>query len=1412
MGAIIPQVITEDRAGASIGIDGSLRFDSSKSHYLTRTPTSVGNRKTWTWSGWVKRSALSGLNESYIFNAGFSTDDSRLRFDSSDFLSFVLYQGAATVAALTSASVYRDFSSWYHITLVVDTPQSVSTDRVKIYVNGSQLILSGTYPTQNLDTSFNTAQPHTIASRALGGSYFFNGQLTNVYFIDGQALTPSYFGYTDPLTNTWRPKRFKPQATPNNGTTWSSAGNFSGDVRSQGDTYGPPKMFNGIIGNESTTDAICFAPYTSNSFCTWTSPATLTGLTSLRLYVDLSGTTGRLTVNGVDYSSLVTALSGGDGWISIPQSSLSTIGFGYTGGLVSATGIGAVEVNGVILLDGDTTNIGKNGFYLPFDGNSPIGQDLSGNVGIAWTAVNFGGSNTIEKATGALPILNTDGGGKVARVGVRTDSNASSLVLALPLVGIASDVSNMINSGSTQKTTTVTSGVSSSAQSIFYGGSYYFDGNNDYITVTNSSDFNYTTSQSFTVEMWLYGMNSGRNFPVGSTAYNNGTVDYSGGIRIDWSPGTNFIFQVGTGFVTGTNVTTNTWHHIAYVYDAVAQTTKLYVDGVQNGSTTSGTQSLTNAGNLLLGVQGSDLILDYQGYIQDFRIYKGVAKYTKNFIPASTDPDILPDTPSGVAYSSNVALVPSTDGAVAFDGSGDYLQTAASGTNFTVGGAAFSIECYAYFNDFSSTPAIFSAGSGGVSAVVSSTGYLTLYRNGAGGYANSLSTNQLSTGRWYHLAWVTSDGSQWYGYVNGVQGTFTAGWTGEATTTPGYVGTYGNSVGTQSPNAFISNLHVVKGTALYTSNFTPPTVGITTVANTKLLCCKSQTSATAFDVSPGIITAFGNVAASNFNPFTENINTQRGQESGYCTWNPLAGNTYSASYKNGNLTFDTNGIAADGLHVFSTYQLPTSGKWYWETTFSLGVGFPGINSNITKGDNTQLSTMKVYNSNGEIGGVAGSSTWTTGDVIGMAYDADAGTLRFYKNGILQPTSISSVGSSSGPWWAQVRQDRTATCDTTFGQKPFKFPPPAGFQPLALANTPRPTIVRPDQYVGIVTYQGTGSSLTTSFGFTPDFVWVKNRSAAHQHRLFDSVRGDNNIISSNAVNIEQNISNSLSIVRNGFTVGTSTVANTNGNGYVAWGWRAGGQIGVGRSFMIDNVGFATAGNAGMNAGTIIPSGASVNTKSGFSIITYTGNGNASATISHGLTSAPSFIILKRRDAAVNWFVYARVLGNGVIEGLNTTAAYNSVGGTFALTAPSSSVFTVGGTDGNNNTSTYVAYLWAEIPGFSKFGSYTGNGSSDGPVIVTGFRPRWVMVKRTDSTSDWIIYDTDRDAYNVMGKALYPSLSNAEADSPPRIDFLSNGFKARISGASEPNWTGGTVIYAAFAEAPSFNLYGGQANAR
>ena len=340
----------------------------------------------------------------------------------------------------------------------------------------------------------------------------------------------------------------------------------------------------------------------------------------------------------------------------------------------------------------------------------------------------------------------------------------------------------------------------------------------------------------------------------------------------------------------------------------------------------------------------------------------------------------------------------------------------------------------------------------------------------------------------------------------------------------------------------------------------------------------------------------------------------------------------------------------------------------------------------------------------------------------------------------------------------------------------------------------PTIPAGNLFMNATTYTGNGGTNVITNGatgasFQPDFVWLKGRNVAYDHFLADSVRGISNELSSDTTSAESTYSNKLtSLNSNGFTLGsnnTGATINSSGNTFVGWQWKAGGT-------------------AVSNTSGTITSQVSANTTSGFSVVTWTGNGTnlAGVTIGHGLGVAPSMIIFRSRSSVSQWWVGHVGLGNMTTNfiQLNNTSAASSTANIWNSTAPTSTVFsTQNGYVGSTLTDTYVAYCWAPIAGYSAFGSYTGNGSTDGPFIYTGFRSRYIFVKRTDSTGgSWHTIDTSRSPYNQVGVALYLDLSAAES-ADFNSDILSNGLKIRNS-QGEINASGGTYIYAAFAENP------------
>jgi hypothetical protein len=343
-----------------------------------------------------------------------------------------------------------------------------------------------------------------------------------------------------------------------------------------------------------------------------------------------------------------------------------------------------------------------------------------------------------------------------------------------------------------------------------------------------------------------------------------------------------------------------------------------------------------------------------------------------------------------------------------------------------------------------------------------------------------------------------------------------------------------------------------------------------------------------------------------------------------------------------------------------------------------------------------------------------------------------------------------------------------------------------------------TINKPSSYFNTVLYTGNGASprSITGVGFKPDFVWSKQRSAAENHNLYDAVRGGANSLRSNLTNAE-NASSIYGYVSTFDSDGVTYISGgtnndlNNGNGitFVNWNWLA-------------------ANSTATNTQGSITSTVSANTTSGFSIVSYTGNGTNGATVGHGLGVAPKMVIVKSRsNASTDWAVYHASLTAGNMLFLNTTGASGAIS-TFdngGINPVSSTTFTTaqGGVSKNNvNTSsyTYIAYCFAEVKGFSKFGSYTGNGSTDGTFVYTGFKPAYLLIKRSDSVSQWRVWDNKRNTYNVTDTVLLPNDSGADVtNSSQYVDLLSNGFKWRASYV-DTNASGGTFIYMAFAENP------------
>jgi hypothetical protein len=526
----------------------------------------------------------------------------------------------------------------------------------------------------------------------------------------------------------------------------------------------------------------------------------------------------------------------------------------------------------------------------------------------------------------------------------------------------------------------------------------------------------------------------------------------------------------------------------------------------------------------------------------------------------------------------------------------------------------------------------------------------------------------------------------------------------------------------------------------------------------------------------------------------------------YCVLNPLiqdyTGGGTGPGPRNGNLQLYRASGSGWGM-CGSTFGV-SSGKWYWEAITENGSGSV---SGIHKTQPTGYAQIVGYNEPNGYGysgdgnklnnntGTAYGATYTTGDVIGIALDMDAGTLTFYKNNTSQGVAFSGL---SGTFMPAFSAAGPTSCNANFGQQPFIYTPPSGFVALNTYNLSTPTIPNGATQMAATLYTGTNTTQSIAntvngTNFQPDFVWFKSRATTYAHALFDSVRGVTKGLETNSANNEQTSTagNDLAaFTSTGFTVGAPqnwNSPNNSGSNPVAWQWKAGNSSGV------------------TNTDGILTSTVSANTTAGFSICTYTAPVSSQAnSFGHGLGVAPSMVIAKSRSSGsggLGWAVYHTSLGANQYLSLNSTAAASTVSGYWGsgMTSTVVGLRTGSSSSGSDNvTGNMVAYVFAAIAGYSAFGSYTGNGSADGPFVFLGFRPRFIMWKRTDAVANWFLLDSTRTPANPVNLELYADQTSAETTFTD-CDFVSNGFKLRTSN-TDRNASGGTYIYMAFAENP------------
>jgi hypothetical protein len=743
-------------------------------------------------------------------------------------------------------------------------------------------------------------------------------------------------------------------------------------------------------------------------------------------------------------------------------------------------------------------------------------------------------------------------------------------------------------------------------------------------------------------------------------------------------------------------------------------------------------------------------------------------------------------------------------------------------------------------SDFSNDQVLFNAGTDSDNDTIrfntDNTFYMFRYNSG---FSWQLQTTQVfrDSSAWYHIVFVydstqVTSSNRIKLYVNGTQVT--------AFSTAAYptlnfdsnidntaVHRVGNNSATNQFSGYMTEINFIDGQALTPASFgyTDSITGVWTPlqytgsygtngfylnfadnSNTTAATLGKDLSGNGNNFTPNNFSVTAGVGNDSFVDSPTNYGTDTGVggevRGNYTTWNLLAGSTSAnPTLSNGNL--DVTGSAGYWGRKISTIGM-TTGKWYAEVTIN-SVG----DNTLAFGVTNSVPTTDANNQNGEVSGYSSfivtyysgvsnynrlyNSGYTTlggncsvGDIYGLAFDADAAKIYYYKNGsVLGSASGYTLTTNGQPFFFQILAGNApvGAASTNFGQRAFSYTAPSGFKALCTQNLPTPAIgatstTQASAYFNTVLYTGNGSTLNiTDVGFQPDFVWLKARSGSYQHGLFDAVRGTGKALVSNDTSAETTYNAVTAFNSNGFTTGTDY--NANGVTYVAWNWKAG-------SSTVTN----TAGS--------ITSQVRANTTTGFSIVTYSA-GATNATVGHGLGVAPAFIITKSRTSgSAAWAIYHSALGKDQVMVFTTEAVITSVPNYWGTSSPSSTVFGVANNGYANNLDSMIAYCWAEVAGFSSFGSYIGNGSANGPFVYCGFRPAFLMMKSASAASHWVMYDSKRNTYNQVNLQLAANLTDLESNESRPVDFLSNGVKIKFD--SYLNVSGNTYIFAAFAETP------------
>ena len=979
-----------------------------------------------------------------------------------------------------------------------------------------------------------------------------------------------------------------------------------------------------------------------------------------------------------------------------------------------------------------------------------------------------------------------------------------------------------------------------------------------------------TDRAKYTLSWW---MKVGDTMNTGSTAciFDSGSngANYT---FIGLSSGTKLVANGVSGGSNSYALTTEevlrdptAWYHCMFVYDSAQSTNTDRIYFILNGTrltSTTGTlvyptQSAddpywNNSNIHYIGYGGGAVGTgDFDGYLADIYHIDGQALDADDFTE-SKEGARIPIEYSG-SYGNNGFHLNFKKEVASATGYSHYFYnsytTFSNASHYDVGSSDdFTLEFF-HKSAMTDAPNILgfyqTAGPHFMLQIGGGTSYVYMYTgNGAARTFTMGGDASYTANAWNHTAIVRSSGTMKC-YINGYQ--TTSGTTSYSDTTAWDTDRFaiGNAYqDTSQPgfNGYISNVRLVVGSAVYTSNFTPSTTPLTNITNTKLLACQTATLTKDNSSNDVTGTTSGTISVYTDSPFTGGspfYNDKSGTgnhfthtnivpndvvldnpENNFAVFNSLLPN--GNSYSEGNLKNASGGNDWE-IQVATMFPSNISGKWYAEfyvhtcdaSSTRVGVGVTDANVDPEDYLGNESPDVAYYDIDDiYTGGSAtadSSVTYSATDIISVLLNLDDGEVTFKKNNASMTNGTQSLVANTLYTFATSNYGSGAGVIANFGQDSsfvgektaqgnqdgnnigdFFYSVPSGYLALCTANLSEPTIGpnstnQADDFFDIVTYTGNSSTRSITFSMSPDMLWFALRSSyggGYGKHIHDSTRGGNEYVYSSGNNTEATGTNHVTFQTNGFETGSSWAGmNLSGEPYVVWGWKANG------------------GTTSSNSNGSITSTVQADTTAGFSIITYTGDENG-GTIGHGLSQKPDFILFKSRDTADEWGVYHSYIG--ATNSLSLNSSSGLYGYTlFSNTEPTSSVITLGASGSvgryrNNKSSTdYIAYCWHSVSGYSKFSGYEGIANADGVYVHLGFRPRLVAMKNLDTGGSWIVFDSERHPHNIIDiHTMWDTYAGEGTDD--NIDFLSNGFKARRSSTSFNS--AHTFVYMAWAEMP------------